>query len=130
MDSLWLTVGKPPWPDLRDLACLVCGQPYKVSPAYGPGYYSSYYEIVWPYRKTVRWSVNLLGASAGYALCGACSASGTGKTEPYMVRERPRGPRRTVYPDRVFWDSEGAYWNFRNWGTWAGSRSPERRRTN
>lgn len=122
-ESLWLTSGPPPWPDLRDLDCVVCGQPYKVSPAYKPGYYSRWYQITWPYRKTVTWSVRLFGSSAGYALCGCCSPGGTGRTHAYTSSQAPDKPQRLVYHDRVFWETADTFWHFRNFGTWAGSRS-------
>ena len=108
--------------------CVVCSQPYRVSPDYKPGYYSSWYEVTWPYRKTVRWSVELFGANAGYAICGCCMAGGGGRIEPYQTRVAPTQAQRLVYPDRCFWNAEGAHWNFRNWGTWSGSRPREESR--
>lgn len=120
----WLTKGDPPWTDMETFHCLVCGQPYRKQPSIEPGYWSSISIQTWPPpRKTVRWAVHVFGANSGYVLCCCCSAGGSGRTEAFQTVERPTQAQRLIYPDICFWNSDQAYWNFRNWGTWAGSKS-------
>lgn len=105
-DAYWITTGDPPWPNLEDLNCIVCGQAYKKQPGLKPGYWSGFIQTVWPTRNIHRWSVTLFGANAGYAVCGCCLGSGSGR-------------RQTLY---VTGDAPyGCSWFERHLGTWSGS---------
>lgn len=125
-DAYWITTGDPPWPNLEDLHCVVCGQAYKKQPGLKPGYWSGVIQTVWPTRNTHRWSVTLFGANAGYAVCGCCLGSGSGRRQTlYVTGEAPYGYHRMsqrVFSDRVFWErSDGGSWFERHMGIWSGS---------